>query len=509
MKKILMATSALAVMTASSAFALDVKTSGGVEYKYSKTSENSKSQNPKLSQGGANIKMAASGASNGLAYGAWVNIKSATSTTHSTSASGADRYGGDAGGSAGGTQDKANDRELRDFKGLSAHGKKLSKSDIKASHDVEGGSSNNAAKLGGKLVQWRKLGMTQDGKNVYQQVLIQGNANAASGTPRDAGADIDKGDKVEHADSATDGKYTIIGYQIGGDQPKHDSTNDVLAKDQASGSNPNSATYGSGSGNSKTSKATASSKQTLANNAVTQSAFWLSGQWGKFTIGQSGSAAGDNAISGAVSAASFTTGTEVAKPSADQTQGERYTYTAPTLVDGLTVAYTSSFKGNVDTAKTSKAKASTNWAVKYSTEMNGVAISVAHAEGTTSKTGDTKTQTNTQTGMTLGYMNFTVGYGMFENSKKAHQTKATSGSAYGVKYAMGDWAVGYTVKNSEDSNVYVTHSNKSASTSAYSVKYQIADGFSAYASKSNNSVKSTSGTSKKNNYTVIGAKISF
>ena len=483
MKKILIATSALAVMTASSAFALDVKTTGAVEYKYSKTSENSVGQNPKLSQGGANIKMAASGASSGMGYGAWVNIKSATSTTHKTSALGEDLYAGVRPTS--GANDK--NRYLGDFsKTLSESGKKAAVADTKATAAITANSER---------LQWRKIGYTQDGKAVYQQLLLSGKSGNNS-----------KNDKISKSTNAkldgTDGtagvasalaadKYVISGYQVGGKQANDSGgTADVAAPTTQ-----------------KT--ATKATSQSLANNAVTQSAFWVSGSWGKFVVGQSGSAAGDNAISGAVSAASFTTGTTVAAPSADQTQGERYTYTAPTIVDGLTVAYTSSFKGNVDTAKTSKAKASSNWAVKYSTDLMGVALSVAHASGTTSKTGDTKTITNTQTGMTAGYGNFTVGYGVFTNGKKAHQKKATSGSNYGVKYASGDWSVGYTVKNSEDTNKYTTHSNKSASTSAWSAKYNVASGFSVYASKSNNSVKSTNGTSKKNNYTIIGAKISF
>ena len=494
MKKILIATSALAVMTASSAFALDVKTTGAVEYRYNKQSINSVGENPKLSQQGANIKMAAEGASNGMGYGAWVNVKSATSTTVKATSSGHDLY---AGTSTSGNKGNAGRDLAAGLKLINGYTKTSSKTKsqvladalAKKLEDKAFGATLGAsgAKAGTSI--WTKVGTTQDGKNVYARFTAVAKSNGEE-------------TKFEASKFET---FNVDGIQIGGDMDKT-----IGDKDGGVDALASNSTAGNANHILKVQKSLSKTgAQSLANNAVTQSAFWVSGSWGKFVVGQSGSAAGDNAISGAVSAASFTTGTTVAAPSADQTQGERYTYTAPTIVDGLTVAYTSSFKGNVDTAKTSKAKASSNWAVKYSTDLMGVALSVAHASGTTSKTGDTKTITNTQTGMTAGYGNFTVGYGVFNNGKKAYQKKGTSGTNYGVKYAMGDWSVGYTVKSSEDTNKYATHSNKSASTSAMSAKYNVASGFSVYASKSSNSVKSTNGTSKKNNYTIIGAKISF
>ena len=402
MKKILIATTALAAFTATSAFALDVKTSGAVEYKYSKKSEASVSTNPKLSQGSANVKFAASGASNGLAYGAWVNVKSTTSTT-----------------------------------------------------------------TGGK----------------YTALTVDNTAPTA---------DADKKKKINQKHGA---KLTWTGTQS--TQTGYDQAGNLVEVLSAGGDLDG---YDTGS---------TSAKSTLSNNAVTQSAMWISGSFGKITVGQAGSAAGDNAIGGDVKAASFETGTTAASAGADKTEAERITYQAPTIVDGLTLAYTTSFKGNKSEKKTDKAKASSNWAIKYSTDLMGVAVSVAHASGTSGKTNDAKTFTDTQTGMTAGYGNFTVGYGVFSNAKRKHQKKGTEGSNMGVKYAMGDWAVGYTVKNSEDKNTYLLHSKKSAKTTAYSAKYQVASGFSVYASKSNNSVKMTDGKTTKNNYTLIGAKISF
>ena len=76
MKKILIATSALAAVSATSAFALDVTTTGTVEYRYTKDKKANVAQNAKLSQKKAEVKFAAEGASNGLAYGAWIKVKS-------------------------------------------------------------------------------------------------------------------------------------------------------------------------------------------------------------------------------------------------------------------------------------------------------------------------------------------------------------------------------------------------------------------------------------------------
>ena len=436
MKKILIATTALVAISAPTAFALDVSTSGSVEYKYTKNKAANKAENPKLSQGGADVKFAAEGASNGLAYGAWVKIKSNAKTVD---------------------------------------GKKDA---------IAAVGTDVAAAGSGKFVPSGIAGWTQDGRPVY---------NMGGKTANKTGLIYETGQTA--ADGTT----------------KHNQ-----------------------------------------NDATTQSAMWVSGAFGKLTVGQAGSAAGDLAISGQVKAASFNKD-QIVGAGADTASGERVTYTAPTFVDGLDIAYTMTFKGNVDTDKSKKAKGASNWAVKYATDVAGVSLAVAHASGTTSETnatghgltaadqtklwdaakkkdgstdvtktdkGDTKdigavatgkARTNTQTGMTATYGNFTVGYGVFTNEKKYYQKKDTSGSAYGVKYASGDWAVGYTVLESEDKNKYLGEkaSKKTASTSVYSASYNVAEGFSVYASKSSNSIKKTDNTTAKTNYTIIGAKISF
>lgn len=438
MKKILIATSALVALSATSAFAIDVTTSGSVEYRYTKDKEHSaatntaQAQNAKLSRKTANVKFAASAASDGLAYGAYVTVKS-------------------------------NDG-----------------SDYKAGSDAA-----RAATLGAQLEtnqdgDNRFLGWTQGGRAVFF---------------------------VSEAGNNDDG--FIVGQAVG---------------------------------------ATGPTSGKPANNATTESAMWLSGVWGKLVVGQSGNAAG-LAPSGAVSAASFVTGTEVAESSAGQKASERVTYSFPTFVEGLQIQYTHSFKGNTSTAKTDRVKAPTNWGIQYAADLMAVGVKVGYASGTTGVSGERngaaaldaseidglggatvssndvttptytrKSRTNTAMGVEVSYGNFTVGYGVFNNEKRYWQTKDTDGSAMGVKYNGGAWSVGYTVKKSDDTNQYYngTYSsawNKSASTSAISAAFTVAEGFSVYASRSTNTVKragNTTGTATlKNNYTIIGGKIAF
>ena len=409
MKKILIATTALAAFTASSAFALDVKTTGSVEYKYTKNKEAQKSLNPKLSHGTTEVKFAAEGASNGLAYGAWVKVKNGGAASHG------------AGTSAGTSSEAA--------------------------------STATASTAGG----W-----TQGG--AYTQTMSTAGNN----------------------------------------------THYLTQWKDATG-------------------ATASAP---ANNATTQSAMWVSGSFGKVIIGQAGDAG--LAPSGVVKAASFTQGTKVAGASAGTVSGERITWEAPAMVDGLAFSYTTTLKGNAGN-KENKATAPSQWGISYKTSMSGVSVKVGHTAGKTAGKKNTAVKleepigqnptagesvaaattkkngavTNTETGIEVGYGNFTVGYGTFTNGKKFNQTKSTGGSNYGVKYASGDWSVGYTVQKSEDKNMYNGTYNKSASTSAYSASYTVASGFSVYASKSSNSVKNSANKTTKNNYTIIGGKISF
>ena len=415
MKKILIATSALVAFSATSAFALDVTTSGSVEYRYTKDKAGNTAQNAKLSQKGASVKFAASGASNGLAYGAYVTFKSNGAKARATAVAGG----------------------------------------FKKSDSAETTDTN-------KFNGW-----TQSGRAVFY-ASVAGASNAGK----------------MFTDTAGSGHVSA----------------------------------------------------TPANNATTESALWVSGAWGKVVAGQSGNAAG-LAPSGAVSAAAFATGDEVAASSAGQKSSERVTYTAPTFVEGLSIAYTHSFKGNTSTDKTKNVKAPSNWGIQYATSLMGVGIKAGYAEGKTEISGSRQVSTaftggqavdgttviagnatatatkkarkNTAMGVELSYGNFTVGYGAFTNEKKYYQTKDTGGSAYGVKYNGGAWAVGYTVKKSEDTNKYVGTYNKSASTNAISASYTVAEGFSVYASRSTNKVKKSNNTTAKKNFTIIGAKIAF
>ena len=423
MKKILIATSALAAVSATSAFALDVTTTGTVEYRYTKDKVANVAQNAKLSQKKAEVKFAAEGASNGLAYGAWVKVKSSTAKA------------------------------------------------AKAAGTV---TTTALAKATNANLAHSRNGYTQDGLAVATVSYA--------------------GDK--------DGAIYVEG------------TPAVTA--------------------------------VAGNNATTESALWVSGSFGKVVVGQDGNAADDNAVTGAVKAASFADGDLISASNVATASGERVTYTAPEFVKGLTLAYTHQFKGNVDTAKTAKAKGASEWAVAYTTNVYGVGIKAAHAVAKTSaqnktttatlataqynsasptatangvtvsgntvtvdKSAPNKNLTNTVSGLEATYGNFTVGYGVFSNEKKHYQTKDIEGSNYGVKYASGAWAVGYTVKKVEDKNKYYGVSKKEATTSAISASYTVAEGFSVYASRATNNVKKTDNTKAKATYTIIGAKISF
>ena len=422
MKKILIATSALAAVSATSAFALDVTTTGTVEYRYTKNKVANVAQNAKLSQKKAEVKFAAEGASNGLAYGAWVKVKSNAAKAAKTNT--------------------------------------VTKTALPAANNANLAHSRN--------------GYTQDGLAVAT-VSYAGNVDGAI--------------FIEAAPNVT----AVVG-----------------------------------------------------NSATTESALWVSGSFGKVVVGQDGNAADDNAVDGEVKAANFEETGQFANSKVDTAKGERITYTAPEFVKGLTLAYTHQFKGNVNTAKTAKAKGASEWAVAYTTNVYGVGIKAAHAVAKTTAqnkattatlattlqnnaapvasangvtvagntvtvdtTAPNKNLTNTVSGLEATYGNFTVGYGVFSNEKKHYQTKDIEGSNYGVKYASGAWAVGYTVKKAEDKNTYYGVSKKEATTSAISASYTVAEGFSVYASRATNNVKKTDNTKAKATYTIIGAKISF
>ena len=76
MKKFLIATSTLVASSLTSAMALDVTTTGKVEYNYTKfkTDSDTESQNAKLNAQDIYVKFAATGSANGLAYGGWVSV---------------------------------------------------------------------------------------------------------------------------------------------------------------------------------------------------------------------------------------------------------------------------------------------------------------------------------------------------------------------------------------------------------------------------------------------------
>ena len=235
------------------------------------------------------------------------------------------------------------------------------------------------------------------------------------------------------------------------------------------------------------------------NNATTQSALWISGSLGGVLVGQVGSAVDSLSVSGKVDAGSYVAGTAAAKPVADVKENERITYFIPAKVDGLSAGYTTSLRGNVSTNKADRAKASKNWAVKYSKKIREVTVTAAHAFGeSAAKTvagKKTHAISSTITGMTASYGKYTVGYGVFSTGKNK------SGTNRGVKYASGAWAFGYTVENATNKTVPSDSTLRQSKTSAYSTTYKVKDGFSVAVSRSFYDGKKGDGTKTNNAYT--------
>ena len=235
------------------------------------------------------------------------------------------------------------------------------------------------------------------------------------------------------------------------------------------------------------------------NNATTQSALWIAGSLGGVLVGQVGSAVDSLSISGKVDAGSYVAGTAAAKVAADVKEDERITYFIPAKIDGLSAGYTTSLKGNVSTNKTHNAKASHNWAVKYTKTIKGGTVTAAHAWGrSASKTvagKKTRAIISSITGMTVGYDKFTVGYGVFRTGKEK------SGVNRGVKYTFDAWAVGYTVENATNKTATSGGTLRQSKTSAYSTTYKITDGFSMSASRSLYYGTRGDGTKTHNAYT--------
>lgn len=447
----------LAAFSASSAMAMDITTSGAVEYRYQKDKIGiAGTQNPKLNRNKAEVKLAAEGASDGLGYGASVKIKTSDSVLNEKS-----KYVLFTGTTAGDPYSLANGRLFVNYKGAKA----------KANANV----ANNAT---GTATNVDLIGYTQEGIAVYAKTTVSGRAS---------GTAIKKDEMVGIAEGTTvvKGKANISGYIQAGAKPTGDATG--------------------------TKGVNATKSQTISNNALTQSSLWVSGAFGKVIVGQDGSAAGDNKVSGDVKAASYRYVYYAAKSAPDTTgSGERITYEAPEFVRGLKIAYTTTFKGNVDTDKTQSDKAPHSWAVAYEGDMGGVMVKVAHTSGTSASKNNAKTYTNTSTGINVTVDKFTVGYEVFDNGKKHHQTKGTSGTNYGVKYTHGDFAIAYSVLDAKDKNNYAVHSVKSSSADVISTSYTVAEGFSVYASRSSTSVKYTHDKKRPNfSHLIIGAKVSF
>ena len=431
MKKILIATSALTALTLTPALALDVKTSGTIEYyitsddittvaekdhasvtnlklAYLKKSKG----NRKLSQKQAHVKFSVEGMSSGIAYGSYVTLGSGTNTPN-------------------------------------RQNKSAKVKDISATLAAAAGVDSTTA-----TKRTAMLGMV-----------------SSRGQSKHTGQYTQKGQAVNVGQTALTTATTKKIWV----EPFNDSWN----------------------------------PGTIANNARTRSALWVSGGFGKVIIGQDSSAA-ENAFMGDVKAARFFPSTLISDPRGTHrtlynTGMERITYETPEI-NGFQGAYTKAFKGNVSTNKQAQAVGPQNHAITYKGDMNNVKFKLSYMAGrdkgglkgataadapATYKPVTYKADAPKGTAMAgeVEIGKFTVGYNKFTNKKRYYQKQDTGGSIMGVRYFDTFWTVGYTRIRTEDKNTYFGPHASSGSTDAITGTVWIDRGFKFYASRATNTVK--------------------
>ena len=190
---------------------------------------------------------------------------------------------------------------------------------------------------------------------------------------------------------------------------------------------------------------------------------------------------------------------------------ERVTYETPEI-NGFQGSYTKSLKGNVSGDKMAQAVGPQNHAITYKGDMNNVKFKLAYIAGRdkggmksaapadktvggtpisgfTAATYKAEAPKGTLMGGEVEYGKFTVGYNTFTNKKRYYQTKDTDGSIMGVRYFDTFWAVGYTRMTSEDKNDYFGPHASSGKTNAITGTLWIDRGFKFYASRAKNTVQ--------------------
>ena len=444
MKKILIATSALTALTFSSALALEINTSGVVEY-YITTDDTitikstvltgannvidksikKTSGNRKLSKKQAHVKFSAEGMGNGLAYGAYVKVGSGTNTPNRANYSTA-------------LNDKAGEEIIPT--GVSATPYVALKSVIQGKIQTA-----TVAKLTtGTLIQKKAAALVA----MRGSSLLQG--------------------------------YTQRGQAVVWGQSKTTNDAKVWVESYKDSWNPGD----------------------IANNAKTSSGLWVSNSMGKVIISQDGSAA-ENAFMGDVKGARLFPSTLVSDPRGNHrtlynTNMERITYESPEM-NGFQASYTQAFKGNVSASKEAQVQAPRNYAITYKGDMNDVKFKLAYIggrdagikkseapDGYTAISYKADAPKGTIMAGEVAYGKFTVGYNKFTNKKRYYQKKDTGGSIYGIRYFDTFWTVGYTVAKTEDKNTYAGHYASQGNTKAISATVWIDKGFNFYASQAKN-----------------------
>jgi hypothetical protein len=160
--------------------------------------------------------------------------------------------------------------------------------------------------------------------------------------------------------------------------------------------------------------------------------------------------------------------------------GNVISYTAPSMVDGLTIALSHN-----NAAEDSEGMA---YGLKYTTDANGAAISVA-ATSTSIEAGTVEND-YTHYGLSVSASGFTI---MLESNSRDNGTATGSGSdmsstGVGATYAVGSLTLGAYQRNAESGNAADDYSE-----TAFGATYTIAPGISAGITQTSTDLDATAG----------------
>ena len=462
MKKILIATSALTALTFSSALALDVKTSGTIEYfitsdsvtaiaerDTSSTADARKEKylaktkgNRKLSQKQANVKFSVEGMSSGIAYGSYVKVGSGTNTPN--------------------------------------RGKKsVDLNDISATimHPSNGTTMNlaltaTAANAGLAASKSRIHAYTQKGQAVIYGKDSTGSAGNATGSK----VWVEKHDNSWKPDTIANNASTRSGLWVSGNFGKVIIGQDSSAAENAFMGDVKAARFFPGTLVSDP----RGTHRTLYDAGMERVTYESPGMNG-FQISYT------KAFSGNVSTA------KVAQAVAPQNHAITY-------------------KGEMNDVKFKLAYI----AGRDKGGMRGLQGSEA-PDGHKTVQYKADAPKGTMMGGEIEYGKFTVGYNKFNNKRRFYQTKGTGGNMMGVRYFNKFYAIGYTVINSSDKNTYFGQYASKGNTKAFTGTLWIDKGFKFYASRATNTatyhglgVPGAKKTAKgKSTYTMLGIQATF